>query len=117
ADLAVQELRDGAARLGIVLVFAPLCVLRHELLDRMMLVAEFGQAARHILDRQGEIDEAGRNGGFRHAALTRRAAIAAFGHCETATLLDGLDAERPVAAASREDHADGALATLLGERA
>jgi hypothetical protein len=109
--LVVQDPGDGLPRLRrAFLVCEGACI------DALM-AGDLREACSHVLDRQRKIDETGRDCRLRHAALARTATVRALRQGQPAALLDRLDAERPIAAATGQDDANGARATRSGERA
>jgi hypothetical protein len=79
----------------------------------MLRVCE--QPLRHLLDRHHLIDETGRGGAARHTEQCRFVEPG-LRETETAMLLDGLQAQRAVTAAARENDADGLFLLIFGER-
>ena len=79
-------------------------------------VAEIADDARHQLAGGGDdIDHAGLDGAARHAV---GAGVGGFlGEGQPAFLLDGAEAEHAVGAHAGEDHADGPVLAVIGQRA
>ena len=73
------------------------------------------QRVGHLLGRQYEIDQTGRDRASRHLVVFGRLRL--LGHHHAAHELDLLQAECPVAAGPREDDADGPLVFLRRQRA
>jgi hypothetical protein len=69
-----------------------------------------------LFHRCDDIDHAGDDRRIGHIRVQRSAAIAALRKSQASMLLDGFQSERAVAAASREQHADGGFALIPGER-
>jgi hypothetical protein len=124
---------------GLLLVAAEIVagVLMQDLVDRLVMLGDTAlcvgpefvgpdhrpvaphmvdQTARHLLNRNGEVDDAGGNGGIGHAGLPRPGtAVGNLGKREPALLLDGLEPQRPVAAATRQQNPDGVFTGVLGQ--
>ena len=72
-----------------------------------------GQLVGYRLRRQDEVDAACRHGAAWHRVIARRFVL---GEGDTPFALDRLQPERAVGGGAREDHADGALALVGGQR-
>ncbi len=79
------------------------------------LPAVFGEGFGNLRDRQHEVHGPRHDRAPRHAVILGLVGI--LRDDEPALLLDGLQSEAAVAAGSREDHADRALAEFLRQRA
>ena len=108
----VQEGRDlGQVLLEVAALAVAILLLRNP--DQMRGIVD--ELPRHGLDRHDVIDQAGGRRAARHA-LQGRGIELGLRQRQAAVLLDGADADRAVAPDTREHDADGALATVLGQR-
>jgi hypothetical protein len=73
------------------------------------------KTAAHLLGRKHQIDDVGRNRGVGHVRMLRGGTVASLRQREPAALLDAFHAERAVAAASRQDDADGRMFAVFSE--
>ena len=83
-------------------------------LDPAGMIDELGGQG---LDRSREIDQSAGDGAVRHAGETLAQFGDGLGDGQAAILLDRLDAEDAVGAASRQHDADGVFAAVLRQRA
>src|SRR5262249_34046260 len=117
-DLVVEDLRDRVSDFGRIRGLVGRLAGDRKLVPFAMVVpGKPDQALGYVFDRNDKVDKAGRDGGFRHAALPRCGPVAALCDGQAAALLDRLDAERAIAAAPRQHDADRVLAFRFSERA
>ena len=107
--LALENLADGGELLSHLIV---------EIIRRLALklgdAAGVGQyPSGHLIDRQGEVDQPGRDRALRHAVILRR--LRRLRDRQAPVLLDGPQSRRAVAAGAREDDADRALTSIAGQ--
>ncbi len=81
---------------------------------QVRVTTQTSQLARDLVGPQHEINAPGGDGAAGHARKACGGRL--LGEGDASGLLDGLDAQRPVAIPARENHADGAIATFFGER-
>lgn len=91
--------------------------LRRQFVEHRHAAGKFGELRAHLLDRNCEIDEAGRDGAVRHVAMARSKSIGGLRDGQPATLFHRFGTERAVEVEARKDDRRGALALVLGERA
>src|SRR5262249_21764280 len=117
-DLILQDAIDGliSVALGVAVPF-PAIVFLDQGFDLAKIAGVFGEPRRHLLDRQDEIDDACGDRRIWHAGLQRPRTVPALRQRQAAALLDGLDPERAVTAAARQQDSDRGRAARFRKRA
>jgi hypothetical protein len=92
-----------------------LLVLVRRLVQHLKAARVGDELFRHALDRHRQVDETGSDGALGHAGMARTGMVGRLRERQAAMLLDGLDAERAVAAGAGEHDADGIFGLVLGK--
>ena len=86
------------------------------LIERCHELPKPDQRFTHLARRQGEVDDAGMDGGLGHLGVPWRGAVADLGHGYATVFLDDFQAKRAVGIGTGKNDAHRALACVDGKR-